>query len=62
MSSQRSRATLTSRAAMNARATSSGEAPVSAAIRGTNVMPIELMTSLVTIVAMISRRSGWVAT
>jgi len=56
-----SRARLTSRATRNARATSSGVAPVSADIRGTNVMPIELMTSLVTIVAIISRRSGWVA-
>ena len=41
------------------RATSSAVAPVSAAIRGTNVIPIELMTSFVTMVAMISRRSGW---
>ena len=54
-----SRALLTSRATRNARATSSGVAPVSAAIRGTNVIPIELMTSFVTMVAMISRRSGW---
>ena len=56
-----SRASLTSRATMKARATSSAPTPVSATIRETNVMPIELMTSLVTMVATISRRSGWAA-
>ncbi len=46
---------------MNARATSSAPTPVSATIRDAKVMPIELMTSLVTMVATISRRSGWAA-
>ena len=46
---------------MNARATSSAPTPVSATIREAKVMPIELMTSLVTMVATISRRSGWAA-